>query len=48
LVYAKRAFLGDPGFFLGITTWYYELFGGSPGVFLGGFERFWAFEGILG
>jgi hypothetical protein len=26
---------------------YYELFGGSPGVVLGGFGRFWAFEGIL-
>ena len=39
-----RAFLGDSG---GISFEYNELFGGSPGVVLGGFERFWAFEGFL-
>jgi len=39
-----RPFLGDSGGFFG----YYELFGGSRGVVLGGFERFWAFEAFFG
>jgi hypothetical protein len=31
----------------GVVFGYYELFRGSPEVFLGAFECFWAFEGIF-